>query len=84
VLATPLAKVVTVIPGISRALQEGKMKTRQVVSTVVAILMAFSLGYSAQRAARVVGTPSNLGNGTVASYAEFDKSGALDALPAAV
>ena len=71
------------------------MKTRQVVSTVAAILAAFSLGYSAQRTARVLGTPSSLGNGTVASYAEFDKSGApkaigvvfsagaLDALPAA-
>ena len=70
------------------------MKTRQVVSTVAAILAAFSLGYSAQRTARVLGTPSSLGNGTVASYAEFDKSGtpkaigvvfsagALDALPA--
>ena len=71
------------------------MKTRRVVSTVAAIVAAFSLGCSKQRAARVLGTPSNLGNGTVASYAEFDKSGApkvigvvfsaaaLDALPAA-
>ena len=71
------------------------MKTRQVVSTVAAILAAFGIGYSAPRAARVLGTPSGLGNGTVASYAEFDKSGApkaigvvfsagaLDALPAA-
>jgi hypothetical protein len=71
------------------------MKTRQVVSTVAATLAAFSLGYSAQSAARVLGTPSNLGNGTVASYAEFDgagapktigvvfSAGALDALPTA-
>ncbi len=71
------------------------MKTRQVISTVAAILAGFSLGYSAQRTARVLGTPSSLGKGTVASYAEFDKSGApkaigvifsagaLDALPAA-
>jgi hypothetical protein len=27
-----------------------------------------------------LGTPSNLGNGTVASYAEFDKSGAPKAI----
>jgi hypothetical protein len=71
------------------------MKTRRVVSTVAAILAALSLGSSTTRSARVLGTPSNLGNGTVASYAEFDKSGApkaigvvfsagaLDALPAA-
>ncbi len=71
------------------------MKTHQVVFTVAAILAALSLGTSTQRAARVLGTPSNLGNGTVASYAEFDKSGApkaigvvfsagaLDALPTA-
>jgi hypothetical protein len=71
------------------------MKTRQVVSTVAAILAAFSLGCSTQRAARVLGTPSSLGNGTVASYAELDGSGApkaigvvfsagaLDALPTA-
>ena len=56
------------------------MKTRQVVSTVAAILAAFSLGCSTQRAARFLGTPSNLGNGTVASYAEFDKSGAPSAI----
>ena len=37
---------------------------------------ALSPGYSTQRAARFLGTPSNLGNGAVASYAEFDKSGA--------
>jgi hypothetical protein len=54
-----------------------------------------SLGYSTQRNARFLGTPSNLGNGTVASFAEFDKcgapkaigvvfsTGALEALPAA-
>lgn len=30
--------------------------------------------------ARVLGTPSNLGNGTVASYAEFDESGAPKAI----
>ena len=52
------------------------MKTRIVVFTVAAILAALSLGFSTARSARVLGTPSNLGNGTVASYAEFDKAGA--------
>lgn len=56
------------------------MKTRQVVSSVAAILAALSLGYSTQRTARFLGTPSNLGNGTVASYAKFDKSGAPKAI----
>ena len=56
------------------------MKTRRVVSTVAAIVAAFSLGCSTQRAARVLGTPSNLGNGTVASYAEFDNAGAPKAI----
>ena len=51
------------------------MRTRQVAAAVAAILAAFSLGHSAQRATRLLGTPSNLGNGTVASYVEFDKSG---------
>jgi hypothetical protein len=71
------------------------MKTRRVVSTVAAILAALSLGCSTTRSARVLGTPSNLGNGTVASYSELDASGApkaiglvfsasaLDALPTA-
>ena len=71
------------------------MKIRRVVSTVAAILAALSLGSSGARAARVLGTPSSLGNGTVASYSEFDASGApkaigvvfsasaLDALPTA-
>jgi hypothetical protein len=66
-----------------------------VLSAVAAILGAFSLGSSTTTSVRVLGTPSNLGNGTVASYAEFDKSGApkaigvvfsagaLDALPTA-
>lgn len=71
------------------------MKTRRVVSTAAVILAALNLGFSATTSARVLGTPSNLGNGTVASYAEFDESGApkaigvvfsasaLDALPTA-
>jgi hypothetical protein len=72
------------------------MKTRRVVSIVAAILAALSLGSSTTRTARVLGTLSSLGNGTVASYAEFDASGApkvigvvfsagaLDALPTAL
>jgi hypothetical protein len=56
------------------------MKTRTVVSAVAAILVALSLGYSATRRTRVLGTPSNLGNGTVASYSEFDASGAPEAI----
>ena len=71
------------------------MKTHRVVSTILAILATLSLGCSTTRSARVLGTPSSLGNGTVASYAEFDKvgvpkaigvvfaAGSLDALPAA-
>ncbi|HSB80553.1 MAG TPA: hypothetical protein VLM91_17365 [Candidatus Methylomirabilis sp.] len=56
------------------------MKTSLVLFAVAAVLGALSPGYSAQGAARVLGTPSNLGNGTVASYAEFDKSGAPKAI----
>lgn len=71
------------------------MKTGRVVSAVALVLGALSLGCSTQRASRVLGAPSGLGNGTVASYAEFDGSGvpkvigvvfsagALDALPSA-
>jgi hypothetical protein len=75
------------------------LKTSLVLSTVAAILAgilaAFTLGGSTQTAARVLGTPSSLGNGAVASYAELDGSGApkaigvvfsagaLDALPTA-
>jgi hypothetical protein len=71
------------------------MKTRRVVSTVAAILAALSLGCSTTRTARVLGTPSSLGNGTVTSYSELDASGTpkaigvvfsasvLDALPTA-
>jgi len=71
------------------------MKTRRVVSTVAAILAVLSLGCSTTRTARVLGTPSSLGNGTVTSYSELDGSGApkaigvlfsagaLDALPTA-
>jgi hypothetical protein len=71
------------------------MKTGRVTSAVAAVLGALSLSCSTQRAARVLSMPSSLGNGTVASYAEFDRSGApkvigvvfsagaLDALPAA-
>jgi len=71
------------------------MKTRRVVSTVAAILAALSLGCSTTKTARVLGTPSSLGNGTVTSYSELDVSGvpkaigvvfsasALDALPTA-
>jgi hypothetical protein len=71
------------------------MKNSLVLSTVAAVLGALSLGCSTTRSARVLGTPSSLGNRTVASYSEFDKSGApkaiglvfsagaLDALPAA-
>jgi hypothetical protein len=69
------------------------MKIGRFVFAFAAVLGALSLGCSTQRAARVLGTPSSLGNGTVASYAEFDGSGApkvigvvfsagaLDALP---
>jgi hypothetical protein len=60
------------------------MKTSLVLSTSVAILAgilaAFTLGCSTQRAARVLGTPSSLGNGTVASYAELDGAGAPKAI----
>ena len=71
------------------------MKTLRTLSAVGTVLGALSLGCSTTRAARVLGAPSSLGNGTVASYAEFDESGApkaigvvfsaaaLDALPAA-
>jgi hypothetical protein len=56
------------------------MKTSLVLSAVAAVLGALSLGFSTHRAPRVLGTPSSLGNGTVASYAEFDESGALSAI----
>lgn len=56
------------------------MTPRRVVSTIAAIGVALSLGWSTQTAARVLGTPSNLGNGTVASYVEFDQSGAPRAI----
>lgn len=71
------------------------MKTCRALSAVATVLGALSLGCSTTRAARVLGTPSSLGNGTVASYAEIDESGApkaigvvfsagaLDALPGA-
>lgn len=71
------------------------MKTSLVLFTIVAVLGALSLSCSSARSARVLGTPSSLGNGVVASYAEFDGSGApkaigvvfsassLDALPTA-
>ncbi len=71
------------------------MNTGLVLSAVAAVLGALSLGVSPTSSARVLGTPSSLGNGTVASYAEFDESGApktigvvfsasaLDALPTA-
>src|ERR1700693_5075419 len=79
----------------SSAPREGIMKIGRVVSAVAAVLVALSLGCSTQSASRVHGMASSLGNGTVASYAEFDKSGApkvigvvfsagaLDALPTA-
>jgi hypothetical protein len=57
------------------------MKTSLVLSAVAAVLGALmSLGCSTTWAARVVGTPSSLGNGTVASYAELDGAGALKAI----
>ena len=56
------------------------MKMGRVVSAVAGVLGALSLGCSTQRAARVLGAPSSLGNGTVASYAEFDGSGAPKAI----
>jgi len=71
------------------------MKTGLVLSAIAAVLGTLSLGYSSDRTARVLGAPSSLGNGTVASYSEFDASGApkaigvvfsaraLDALPTA-
>ena len=71
------------------------MKTSLVLSAVAVVLGALSPCGSATRRARILGTPSSLGNGTVASYAEFDgagapkaigvvfSAGALDALPAA-
>ena len=71
------------------------MKTSLVLSTIAAVLAALSLGCSTTRTARVLGTPSSLGNGTAASYSELDASGApkaigvvfsagaLDALPTA-
>ncbi len=71
------------------------MKTSLVLSAVAAVLGALSLGCSTTRTARVLGAPSSLGNGTVASYSELDASrapkaigvvfsaSALDALPTA-
>jgi hypothetical protein len=56
------------------------MKNSLVLSTIAAILGALSLGCSTTRSARVLGTPSNLGNGTVASYSELDASGAPSAI----
>jgi hypothetical protein len=56
------------------------MKTSQVVSAIAVILGALSLGSSATRPARILGAPSSLGKGTVASYSEFDASGALKAI----
>jgi hypothetical protein len=56
------------------------MKTGRLLSAAAAVLGAWSLGCSTTRAARVLGTPSNLGNGTVASYAELDESGAPKAI----
>ena len=51
-----------------------------VLSAVAAVLGALSLGGCTARTARVLGTPSSLGNGTVASYSELDASGALKAI----
>jgi len=72
------------------------MKASPVLSAVAAVLgVLMSFGCSTTWAARVLGTPSSLGNGTVASYSELDESGtpkaigvvfsagALDALPTA-
>jgi len=56
------------------------MKTSLVLSAVAAVLGALSLGGSTTTSTRVLGTPSSLGNGTVASYAEFDGAGALKAI----
>jgi hypothetical protein len=79
--------------GFRSSKSEGIMKTGRLVSVVAAVLGALSLGCSTQRAARVLGMPASLGNGTVASYAEFNNAGApkvigvvfsagaLDALP---
>ena len=56
------------------------MKTGRTLSAVAAVLGALSLGCSTVRTARVLGAPSPLGNGTVASYAELDESGAPKAI----
>ncbi len=47
---------------------------------VLCLIGASGLASAAPIGARVLGTPSSLGNGTVASYAEFDKSGAPKAI----
>ena len=72
------------------------MKTSLAVSVVAAAVGALSFGSSITRSTRVLGTPSSLGKGMVASYAEFDgagtlkaigvlfSAGALDALPTAL
>jgi hypothetical protein len=52
------------------------MKSGRILCAVAVVFGALSFGCSTQTAARVSSAPSGLGNGTVASYAEFDKSGA--------
>jgi hypothetical protein len=57
------------------------MKTSLVLSVVATVLGALMiLSCSTTWAARALGTPSSLGNGTVASYAELDASGAPKAI----
>jgi hypothetical protein len=71
------------------------MTTRPIACTFAAILTTLSLGCSSPKATQIPGASSSLGNGTVASYAELDATGAphaigvvftegaLDALPTA-
>jgi len=55
------------------------MKIRRVLCAATVVLSALSLGACSAPAptpTRALGAPASLGNGTVASYAEFDASGA--------
>jgi hypothetical protein len=72
------------------------MKLGRVLFAGASVLGALSVGASTAVAERFLGTPSSLGNGTVASYADLDNAGvpraigvvfsadALDALPTAL
>jgi hypothetical protein len=55
------------------------MKTRRVVSAAAVLLGALGLAACATPApppTRALGAPASIGNGSVASYAEFDAAGA--------